>query len=131
MLPPDQDQTTTMAKTPQPNPLVGLLGAMVVGCVVGWWISIAQRVEVRSEAELASVRFGFPFSWITQDHSASAYARYPQDVALRLDGRSGLEPLPTDYDWMAFIGDALVWGALAWVLLMVGLPLVLRAIRAR
>ena len=131
MLPRNPDPTTKTAKTPNSNPVVGMLGAMAVGCVVAWWISIAQRVEVSSEADLVSVRFGFPFAWITQDHSAAPYARYPQDVALRLDGRSGLEPLPTDYDWMVFTGDALVWGALAWVLLMVGLPLVFRAVRAR
>lgn len=104
---------------------------MVVGCVASWWITIAQRVEVRSEADLASVRFGYPFPWITQDHSASPYVRYPQDLALRLDGRSGLTPLPTDYDWFMFIGDALMWGALVWAVFMVGLPLVVRFIRAR
>ncbi|WP_136041766.1 MULTISPECIES: hypothetical protein [unclassified Microbacterium] len=110
--------------------LLSVLGSAVVGCVVAWWITVAQRVPVLSDADLADVRFGFPLPWITQDHSSNPFAAYPADVALRLTGRTGI-PYPTTYDWLPFIGDALIWGAAAWALGMLVLPAVVRTMRAR
>ncbi|MFB8188972.1 hypothetical protein ACFC14_06575 [Microbacterium sp. NPDC055988] len=110
--------------------LLSAIGAAAVGVVVTWWITVAQRVTVQSDADLANVRFGFPLPWITQDHSSNPFAVYPADAALRLSGRTGI-PYPTTYDWLPFIGDALIWGAAAWVLGMLVLPAVVRAMRAR
>lgn len=86
---------------------------------------------MHSEAELGSVQFGFPLPWMTQDHSQSPYIDYPQEVALGLGGKNGLGQAPTEYDWPAFLGDALVWGAAAWLLGFVCLPLAVRLIRGR
>lgn len=110
--------------------LLSVLGSAVVGVVVTWWITTVQRVPVQSDADLADVRFGFPLPWITQDHSSNPFAAYPADVALRLTGRTGI-PYPTTYEWLPFIGNALIWGAAAWALGMVVLPAVVRAMRAR
>jgi hypothetical protein len=110
--------------------VLSVLGSAAVGCVVAWWITIVQRVPVQSDADLVAVRFGFPLPWITQDHSSNPFTAYPADVALRLTGRTGI-PYPTAYEWLPFIGDALIWGAVAWVLGMVMLPAVVRTMRAR
>lgn len=109
--------------------LLSVIGAAVVGVVVSWWITVAQRVPVQSDAELESVRFGFPLPWITQDHSSNPFVAYPNDVELRLTGRTGI-PYPTEYAWLPFIGDALIWGAVFWVVGMLVLPAAVRAIRA-
>lgn len=98
--------------------------------MVTWWITTAQRVSVASDADLSSVPFGFPLTWITQDHSANPFTAYPADVALRLTGRTGI-PYRTSYEWLPFIGDALIWGAVFWALGMVLLPAVVRTMRAR
>ena len=108
-----------------------MLGALVVGCVVTWWICLANTTTVRSESELGSVEFGFPLRWMTQDHSQSPYVDYPQEVALGLGGKSGLGQVPTEYNWLSFLGDALVWGGAAWLLGFVALPLVFRLLRRK
>lgn len=110
--------------------LLSTIGAAAVGVVVTWWITTAQRVSVASDADLSSVPFGFPLTWITQDHSANPFTAYPADVALRLTGRTGI-PYRTSYEWLPFIGDALIWGAVFWALGMVLLPAVVRTMRAR
>ena len=114
-----------------PGAALGMLGALVVGCVVTWWICLANTTTVRSESELGSVEFGFPLRWMTQDHSQSPYVDYPQEVALGLGGKSGLGQVPTEYNWLAFLGDALVWGGAAWLLGFVALPMVFRLLRRK
>lgn len=109
--------------------LLSVLGSVVAGVIVSWWITVVQRVPVQSDAELESVRFGFPLPWITQDHSSNPFVAYPNDVELRLTGRTGI-PYPTDYAWLPFIGDALIWGAVIWVVGMLALPAGIRALRA-
>ena len=113
-----------------PGILLSVLGSVVGGVIVSWWITVVQRVPVHSDAELDSVRFGFPLPWITQDHSSNPFVAYPNDVALRLTGRTGI-PYPTEYAWLPFIGDALIWGSVFGVVGMVVLPVAVRAFRAR
>lgn len=86
---------------------------------------------MRTEAELDFVRFGFPIPWITQDLSHSPYVGYPQEVALRLTSRKTAVQIPTDYDWLAFLGNALMWGVTAWFVGFVLLPLLVRLMRTR
>lgn len=112
-----------------PSILLTMLGSVAVGCVMSWWITVAQRVPVQSDADLASVRFGFPLPWITQDHSSNPFTAYPSDVMLRLTGRTGIS-YPTDYEWIPFVGDVLIWGGAFWVVGMVGIPALVRALRA-
>ncbi|MBP5802956.1 hypothetical protein [Microbacterium maritypicum] len=113
-----------------PSTVLSVLGSAAVGVVVTWWISVGQRVPVHADADLASVRFGFPLPWITQDHSSNPFVAYPQEVALRLTGRTGIS-YPTEYDWASFAGDALIWGGVFWVIAMVGLPALVRTIRGQ
>ena len=110
--------------------LLSVLGSVAAGVVVAWWITVAQRIPVQSEAELASVRFGFPLPWITQDHSSNPFVAYPNEVALRLTGRGGIS-YPTEYEWLPFVGDVLIWGGVFWAVGMVALPTVVTLIRAR
>lgn len=107
-----------------------MLGSAAVGCVVTWWITVAQRVPVQSDADLASVRFGFPFPWVTQDHSSNPFIEYPNDVVLRLTGRTGIS-YPTGYEWLPFVGDAAIWGGVFWAVGMVGIPAIFRSIRSK
>jgi len=114
----------------QANLSIGLpiLGSVAVGTVVTWWITVVQRVPVESDAGLASVRFGFPFPWVTQDHSSNPFVEYPNELVLRLTGRSGIS-YPTEYEWVPFVGDALIWGGVFWVIAMVGIPALVRVLR--
>lgn len=88
-----------------------------------------QKTTVRPEAELGFVRFGFPIPWITQDLSHSPYIDDPQKVALRLTSRRTAVDIPPDYDWFAFLGNALMWGSTAWLIDFVLLPLVIQFMR--
>lgn len=99
-----------------------LLGSTVVGCVITWWICIAQKVTVRSEGALESVRFGFPFPWVTQNVSHSPYISYPQEIEMMRTGRKVAVQTPTDYEWLAFVGNSLVWGAVVWIVAFILLP---------
>ncbi len=109
---------------------IGVFGALVVGGIVSWWICTAQKVSVQSEAELVSVRFGFPIPWITQDQSQFHFAGFPQAVELWLS-RVKTAQVPTDYSWAGFLADALAWGAVAWVVGLVGVTLVFRLLRSK
>lgn len=105
-----------------------MLGSVAVGVVVAWWITVVQRVRVLSDSDLTSVRFGFPLPWITQDQSSNLFVAYPNDVVLRLTGRTGIS-YPTEYDWVSFVGDALIWGGVFWAVAMLGIPALVRALR--
>lgn len=105
-----------------------VLGAVAVGAVVTWWITVTQRVPVQADGDLASVRFGFPLLWIVQDHSSNPFVSYPNEVVLRLTGRTGID-YPTEYEWVPFVGDILIWGAVFWMVAMVGVPLLVRVLR--
>lgn len=111
-----------------PSIVLSVLGAVAVGAVVTWWVTVAQRVTVHSDADLASVRFGFPLPWITQDHSSNPFIAYPNEAVLRLTGRTGIR-YPTEYEWVPFVVDVLIWGGTFWVVWMVGIPALVRALR--
>lgn len=128
---PHPSSPTDIPTRSTPGTALSVLGSLVVGCVVSWWICVATPAMVRSEAELDSVQFGFPLPWMTQDHSQSPYIDFPQEVALGLGGKSSLGQVPTEYNWLAFLGDALLWGGAAWLLGFVALPMVIGLVRRR
>ncbi len=105
-----------------------MLGVATAGVAAAWWITVVQRVPVHSDADLASVRFGFPLPWIVQDHSSNPFAAYPNEVVLRLTGRTGIS-YPTEYEWVPFVADVLIWGGVLWVIAMVGIPALVGALR--
>ncbi|PYI38667.1 hypothetical protein CVS30_08905 [Arthrobacter psychrolactophilus] len=67
------------------------------------------------------MQFGFPIPWITQDQSQFLYADFPQIVEMWLS-RVKTAQVPTDYSWLGFLGNAFMWGAVAWVVGFVGVP---------
>lgn len=77
---------------------------------------------MRSEGALESVRFGFPFPWVTQNVSHSPYISYPQEIEMMRTGRKVAVQTPTDYEWLAFVGNSLVWGAVVWIVAFILLP---------
>ncbi|WP_061016053.1 hypothetical protein [Microbacterium sp. CCH5-D1] len=101
--------------------VLSVLGAIVAGFAVAWWVTTVQRIPVRSDADLTSVPFGFPLPWVSQDHSSNPFATYPAEVVLRLTGRTGIA-YPTEYEWLPFIADGVIWGAAFWLVGMVALP---------
>ncbi|MEU4014033.1 hypothetical protein AB0E56_02090 [Microbacterium sp. NPDC028030] len=115
-------------RTTRANAFLVALASAVFGLVGTWWITVVQRVPVHADADLAAVRFGFPLPWVTQDHSSNPFAAYPNDVVLRLTGRTGIS-YPTEYDWVPFVGDVVIWGAGFWVVAAVALPAVVRMAR--
>lgn len=74
--------------------------------------------EVRSEAELGSVGFGWPIAWLTQDQSRYAPQQFP--MAAEYVGAKGMtDPLPTHVDWAVFTFDtAVLWGVACAVMLL-------------
>ncbi|MFK3677154.1 hypothetical protein ACI2IP_05450 [Microbacterium sp. NPDC090218] len=125
---PRSDLPPTRRGRGNPSAVLSMIGAVAVGCAVTWWITVAQRVPVQSDADLASVRFGFPVPWVTQDHSSNPFVAYPNEVALRLTGRTGIS-YPTDYGWLPFVGDVLIWGVVFWAVGIVGIPALVRSLR--
>lgn len=92
----------------------------ILGCLP---ISLAAMLcllelptEVRSEADLASVGFGWPFAWMVQDQSRYASQHFPM-TAEYVGARGMVDPLTTQVDWAAFAADtAILWVAACAVL---------------
>lgn len=86
--------------------------------------------EVRSEAELGSVGFGWPLAWMMQDQSRYAPQHFPM-AAEYVGARGMAEPLTTRVDWAMFAVDtALLWGA-ACAIMLLAMRILRRAHAAR
>lgn len=109
----DHDSREAKRSAARSGTWVMVLGAIVLGAAVSWWICVVQRTQVYSEADLSSVGFGVPLPWIVQDLSATPFAAYPAETRMLLTGNSAWDA-PASYDWLAFSANTLLWGAVVW-----------------
>lgn len=81
-----------------------------ISAVIGFYLLVADRALVATEAQLAHARYGWPFKWIEQDLSRYQPREFP--VAIEFNWtRAWGEPIVTSYDWVMMISGLLVIGA--------------------
>lgn len=91
--------------------VLAILGCLPIGVVVAFWLR-ALPVTVRSDAELASVGFGWPLAWTVQDHTRYAPQQFPM-TAEYLGPKGMADPLATQVDWSAFALNCLFFWVVA------------------
>jgi len=118
----------TPRSLPDPPPRAGrggargwalaLLGCLPIGVVAAFWTR-ALPTTVRTEAELAAVGFGWPFTWTTQDQTRYSPQSFPM-TAEYVGPKSMADPLTTHVEWAWFAADcAVLWAAACAILTLV------------
>lgn len=92
---------------------LGVIKAYVVllplSALAAFYVLIADRATAFTQAELGSMRFGWPFKVVTQDLSRYQPQSFPTTMGYSWQ-RNWSEPIATQYDVLAFVLNTLILG---------------------
>lgn len=80
-----------------------------VSALTAFYVLIASRATAFTQAELGSMRFGWPFKVVTQDLSRYQPKSFPATMEYNWQ-RNWSEPIATSYDVLAFVINTLILG---------------------
>lgn len=81
-----------------------------LGALACFYGLLLDTVTFRSQAELASARFGWPMKWVEQDLSRYQPLEFPATLGFTWQ-RAWHDPIKTNVDWLAFTTNTLIFGA--------------------
>ena len=80
-----------------------------LSALVASYVLLASRATAFSEAELAQMRFGWPFTVVEQDLSRYMSSDFPVTMEFHWQ-RNWSDPIATHYDLLAFAMNTLLLG---------------------
>lgn len=97
--------------------VVMFLGLIPLGALASFYTLYLTPATVSAPDELRRVSFGWPFPWLSQDLSRYDPVEFP--TTLEYTGqRAWHDPIETDYDWLMFAADALIFGVVLTALIL-------------
>ena len=91
-----------------------------LGAAATVFFVVAGSVRVATHAELQHAVFGWPFGWVTQDHSRYEPVAYPTTLEFEYQ-RAWHDPIETSYDWWLFAANGAILSAILTTILLIGL----------
>lgn len=80
-----------------------------LGALACFYGLLLDTATLRSQAELASARFGWPMNWVEQDLSRYQPLEFPATLDFTWQ-RAWHDPIKTNVDWLAFTTNTLIFG---------------------
>lgn len=80
-----------------------------ISAIVNVYLLLAEPAVVATKAQLAHVKYGWPFKWLEQDLSRYQPREFPVVIEFNWT-RAWDDPIVTNYDWAMMILGVLVIG---------------------